>query len=178
MKPHSQVKRKIKSKSALTLPPNLVINILITYHSMLPEDRDFLFELELLGSYDLDHSGGIFTYVVDALMTFIQVKNTTNSPIVLLRHIRLGIVVEYAADGCYQVLYKSTDLAACSWRTSERYRASAINATAVDPNLEYILLNGVTVYGNDEVLYKFSAIVEEYNDVFTDIGATIDVPED
>ena len=178
-KPHSQIKRRVKSKSALTLPPNSVTNVPICYQGMLPDDRDFLFEPELPGTYNLGRNGGIFAHVVDASMTFIQARNATEAPIILPRHTRLGTVVEYAADGCYQVSYKSTNLAACGWRNSDPHKVSAMDATtAIDHNLEHILPNGVTVYGNDQAQSRIGAIVDEYNDVFIDTGVTIDIPED
>ena len=180
VKPHSQIKRKVKSKSAFTLPPNSVTNIPISYQGSLPDDRDFLFEPELPESYDLGRGGGIFAHIVDASMTFIQARNNTGAPIDLPRHTRLGTVVEYAVDGCYQVSYKSASLAACGWRNSKvaAMNATVMNATTIDRNLERVLPNGVTVYGSDEAQSRIGAIVEEFEDVFIDTGVTIDIPED
>lgn len=187
VKSHSQVKRVIKAKSALTLPPNTVTNIPVSYHGTLPDDRDYLFEPEL--SMYLGGEGGVFAHIVDSSMTFVQARNATGAPIALPRNTRLGTVVEYAVDGCYQVSYKLSDLAACGWRTSDRSEATAFTSTTpsdartddavtVDPNLEHVLPNGVTVYGDDEAFRAFSSVVTEYEDVFTDSGNTIDIPED
>ena len=200
VKPHSQIKRTVKSRSALTLAPHSVTNIPVSYHA-LPDDRDFLFEPEL--TKDLGQAGGVFAHVVDASMTFVRARNATGSPVLLPKHTRLGTVVEYAVDGCYQVSYKSADLAACGWRTSEQptipaaeasksasklaywslhsnidIAAASSPATVVDPALEHVLPNGVTVYGNEEAHRVLSSVVAEYGDVFTDSGATIDIPED
>ena len=182
-KPNAQVKRVVKAKSALTLPPNEVVDIPVSYKGALPDDRDYLFEPDI--PLNLGETGGVYAHVVDSAMTFVQARNTTASPVVLPKGTRLGTVVEYAVDGCYQVSYKSSGLAACGWR-SERSEA-AINmtsvtsadstATTIDPRLEHVLPNGVTVYGNDEALRSFSSIVADYQDVFEDSGSTIDLPE-
>ena len=112
-KSHSQTKRTVRANAAVVLPPNTVTNILVNYHGSLPDDRDFLFEPELPASYDLGHAGGVFAHIVDANLTLVQAKNATEAPVVLPKNIRLGTVVEYSVDGCYQVSCKSSGLAAC-----------------------------------------------------------------
>ena len=91
-----QVKRVIEAKSTLTLPPNSVMDVPVSYHGSLPEERDFLFEPEL--SLDLGREGGVFAHIVDSLMTFIQAKNATLSSVKIPRNARLGTVVKYAAN--------------------------------------------------------------------------------
>ena len=197
-KPHSQVKRTVKTRSALTLAPHSVTNIPVSYHA-LSDDRDFLFEPELTKA--LGQEGGVFAHVVAASMTFVRARNATGAPVTLPKRTRLGTVVEYAVDGCYQVSYKLANLATCGWRTSGKPISSTgeagksasklaywslhsdINtatspATVVDPTLEHVLPNGVTVYGNEEVYKVLSSVVAEYEDVFTDSGATINIPEE
>lgn len=46
----------------------------------------------------------------------------------------------------------------------------------IDPALEHVLLNGITVYGND--ISGIASLVDSYKDVFIDAGTTVDVPED
>ena len=49
----------------------------------------------------------------------------------------------------------------------------------VDPKLEYVLPNGVTIYDRDEeALTVLGTVVSEFEDVFTDTGSTIDIPEE
>ena len=76
-----------------------MINILINYYDILFDDRDFLFESELI--IFLDKDDGVFVYVIDCSLTFIQVKNIIKAFIILFRNIKLNIVIEYAADNCY-----------------------------------------------------------------------------
>ena len=52
-------------------------------------------------------------------------------------------------------------------------------ATGVDPRLEHVLPNGVTIYGRDEeAFHALSQVTLEFEDVFMDTGSTIDIPEE
>ena len=85
-----------------------MINISINYYDTLFDDRDFLFESELVISLDKDNE--IFAYIIDCSLTFVQAKNTIKTFIILLRNIKLNTMIKYVANDCYQVSYKSTSL--------------------------------------------------------------------
>ena len=61
----------IINKISITLISGLVINILISYYDTLPDNRDFLFKPELSKSYYLDYNGGIYTHIIDLLISFV-----------------------------------------------------------------------------------------------------------
>ena len=49
----------------------------------------------------------------------------------------------------------------------------------MNPKLEHILPNGVTIYGGSaEAIQVLKSVVAEYEDIFRDSGATIDIPEE
>ena len=186
VKPHAYIKRVVTNKDLVTLAPGSVMNVPVSYHGTLP-DRDFLFEPELPETCHLGHHGGIYAHIVDSTMAFVQAKNATAEPVSLPKHTRLGTIVEYAVDGCYQISYKSADLATCGWRTPERsekaysYTASSDEPSpaAIDPSLEHVLPNGVTIYGKDQEAFRvLSTVVTDFEDVFMDTGSTIDIPEE
>ena len=180
VKPHTQIKRVVTNKTLVTLAPGEIANVPVSYHGSLPVDRDFLFEPELTEA-NLGHEGGIYAHVVDATISYVQAKNATSESVTLPKHARLGTIVEYAVDGCYQVSYKWTDLATCGWRASA-YTASIdrpATDTTIDPNLEHLLPNGVTIYArNTEAARALSQVALEFEDVFIDTGNTIDIPEE
>ena len=76
-------------------------NISISYLNKLSKDRNFLFELELSKNYNLDLKDDIFTHVVNAIINFIQIKNTTNVSITLFRNVRLDTIMKYLANKYY-----------------------------------------------------------------------------
>ena len=100
----------MRTRFIITLPSNSVINISISYTNIFSENRDFLFELELPTSYNLDINNDIFIYTVDAIITFVQARNFKKTLIILSRRIRLDTVVKYSINGYYMILYKSTEL--------------------------------------------------------------------
>ena len=55
---------------------------------------------------------------------------------------------------------------------------TAAPTVPVDPQLEHRLDNGITVYGKLTVAQQLAAVTEKYQDVFTDQGATVDIPEE
>ena len=44
----------------------------------MPSNRDFLFEPKFAG--DLGFDGGVFAYIIDASLLFIQLRNSTEKP--------------------------------------------------------------------------------------------------
>lgn len=48
----------------------------------------------------------------------------------------------------------------------------------VDPQLEHRLASGITVYGKLTVAQQLASVTEKYQDIFTDQGATVDIPEE
>ena len=177
-KPYSQLQRVIKTHHACTVAPNTVMDIPIVYHGTIPEDRDYLFEPQ--SSYKLGHEGGVYAHIVDASMSFVKVKNATPCPVKLSKHARLGTIVEYNGHGCYMVSPDAESLATCGWRVSGQDPPSIISgsATRTDPLKEHPLLNGVTVYGDHDAATALADLVSDFKDMFTDLGKTVDVPEE
>ena len=83
-------------------------NILINYYNTLFDDRDFLFEFELIIFFD--KNDGVFAHIINCSLTFMQIKNIIEAFIMLFKNIKLNIVIKYAANDCYQVFYKLIDL--------------------------------------------------------------------
>jgi len=180
-KPHSQSRRVIKTHHAVTIAPNAVMDVPVVYHGTLPDDRDFLFEPQ--SCHNLGHEGGVYAHVVDSTMSFVKVKNSTPRPVKLSRHARLGTIVEYNGHGCYMVSPEAESLATCGWRVSDQSDSTSqssetqISPARTDPNKEHQLPNGVTVYGDDDSASALASLVANFEDVFTDAGKTVDIPE-
>ena len=50
-------------------------------------------------------------------------------------------------------------------------------AVAVDPLLEHVMPNGVTIYGKPDVAGQFAQLLDQHQDLFIDKGQTVDIPE-
>ena len=177
-KPHSKLWRVIKTHHACTVAPNSVTDIPIVYHGTIPDDRDYLFEPQ--ACHDLGYEGGVYAHIVDASISFVKVKNTTPCPVKLAKHARLGTIVEYHGHGCYIVSPEAESLATCGWRASRQGPSltTSVPVTRTDPSKEHSLPNGVTVYGDHKASTALTCLILDFEDVFTDLGKTIDVPEE
>ena len=71
IKLYFQIKRIIKIKFIITFSSRLIMNMLINYINTLFNDRDFLFESELLINYNLDFNDNIFTHIINTSIIFI-----------------------------------------------------------------------------------------------------------
>jgi hypothetical protein len=175
-KPHSQSRRVIKAHHAVTIAPNSIMDIPVVYHGNIPEDRDFLFEPQ--SCHKLGHDGGVYAHVVDSGMSYVKVKNSTPRPVKLPKHARLGTIVEYNGHGCYMVSPEAESLATCGWRISgQSHSEMPKNPARTDPSKEHQLSNGVTVYGDGNAAEALAKRVSSFEDVFTDAGRTVDIPE-
>ena len=167
--------------------------MLVSYYRSLSKDRDFLFEPDF--PIDLNFNRGLFIYIVNSSIAFIQVRNTTATPIKLPRNTRLRTIIEWDVDRYYQVSYKSVNLVLYRWRTprppkvlaqivitlktSEAIRNNApTNSTTIDSKLEYLLPNSIIIYGYNNTVRAIRSIVSEYKDIFIDPRSTIDILED
>lgn len=81
------------TRKRTTIPPRTNYAILIIgsrYHPLrLPNDRDFIFKpgaLDTLSPY---------AYIVDASLSYVFIRNNTDTPVVLRRNQALGKVTEY-----------------------------------------------------------------------------------
>ena len=201
--PH--LKRTVRVKFNTVIPSHSTIDIPVTYHGSLPNDRDFLFEPQCPN--DLGNDGGVYAHVVDSSLTFVQIRNATDRPITLSKRARLGSVEEYQQHGAYMITTAEAHLAAGGWRnkwkkgitTMAAAYAVAVNpnmakasatSTAggaadvhismknLDPKLEHVLHNGITVYGQYPVAMKIAAVADEFPEIWIDQGTTIDIPEE
>ena len=95
------LKRTVRTKGEVVVPAGATINVPVTYHGQLPDDRDFLFEPQC--RRHLGEDGGVFAHIVDASLSHVMVRNTTGLPVHLRSRDRLGTVAEYNQQACYSL---------------------------------------------------------------------------
>ena len=213
-----EIKRIIKARATISIPPKATINVPISFKGDLPGNRDFLFEPDCAANLDID--GGAFAHIVDTSIEFVQVYNDMDRQVTLPSRMRLGRMVEYAQDGAYlahpsasklaigntkdwskkwsignafahlgqAAVAMTAGLAAMSAMTPQPPEVASMantsgtatqpTSTKVDPNLEQVMHHGVTVYGNQHAAGKIMAVVDEFPEIWTDRGTTVDVPEE
>ena len=125
------IQRTIRAGTTVTVPPNSTTSIPVVYHGSLPKDRDFLFEPKYY--HDLGFEGGVYAHVVDASISFVQLRNATDHPARINRRTKLGNVIEYAQDGCYLASPEEAPLAAGGWlnrKPKQSWKSKIANAIA------------------------------------------------
>lgn len=86
----------------MTIQPHALMQVPIKIAGILPTGSDFSFQPEYTNNTsNLRQAGAIYAHVVDSNMSFVQVRNDSDEPVVIPRHARLGMVTELEEEGCY-----------------------------------------------------------------------------
>ena len=116
------LKRTVRSKADFSVPAGATVKVPVSFHGNLPEDRDFLFEPQC--PQPLGHEGGVFAHILDAAMDHVMVRNTSEQPVTLRKRSRLGTLVEYNQQGCYNLTPDAGFLATGGWKTTKQHQRS------------------------------------------------------
>ena len=95
------IKRIIQTKWAGVISTFTIIQIPVTYKSVIPDDRDFLFVPEC--QQNLGKRENIFAHVVDANMIYIQIYSVSSITVHYFNKTLFGSFVEYDQNGIYFV---------------------------------------------------------------------------
>ena len=68
---------------------------------------------------------------------------------------------------------KSTELASYPHTSME----DTFTMPFIDPKLEHTMTNGITVYGSHEVTFKIASVMNEFPEIWTDQGTTVNISE-
>lgn len=151
----------------------------------LPQDRDLIFEPDQLDALTLS------AHIVDHNLTRVMVHNDTDLPITLPRHLRLDKVLEYEAEGCFQIDPRNAPMAekppkkgrTKSW--IKRGFQGLLGMAAVFGTTtsfqgevnEITHSTGATIYGDATATQAISRVVEAYPNLWKDTG-NVNIPED
>lgn len=203
--PHS--KRTIRTKAAITIAPGTTLKVPVAYNGAIPEDRDFLFEPDCaqdfgptggvfahvvdhtismvqvynatvtpvrlprkarLGAlYEYEQDGAFLAAPTDAHLAVGNVKSWKGN-------LAKGIVLAAAA---FAGLVQKPTLHSAPVPTGPATVAES-TYTQIDPNLEHVMPNGITVYGTPEVASQIASVAEEFPEIWQDQGTTVNIPEE
>ena len=110
------INRVVRFRGSIFIPSMSTISVPVSYQDkILPDDRDFLFELRF--NRNLGFDGGVFAHIVDAGINFVQVRNATELPAKIEKRSQLSGLIEYTKQGAYLVDTAATPLAAGGFLT-------------------------------------------------------------
>lgn len=189
-----RIKRTIRSEANVTIPAHSCSTVPIKYRGSRLPDRDMLFnpnDIEKLGQ-----EGGVFSHIVDANFSVVQIRNTTSKPVSIARNEQLGTLTDYEEDGCYLASPEIRHLAAGSWTkrvlkigvaalaafqgitsTTSPGSKPATPTTAVpEIRQEHVTSSGITVYGTDAAAQAITSVAEAFPSLWQDDGSTVCLP--
>ena len=147
-------RRKLLASDENVVPPRSETMIPLAPVS-LPDDRDFLF-------YPTTQSNlTLYVHIVDHMTTKIIVSNTSDCPLRIPRHQKLGHIIDICYENCFLADAQATfDSAAFPPRAQPFFDLHAGIALAlIDTVMEIQLDNGVRVYGDRAAVREISELV-------------------
>lgn len=184
----------VVSKARYTIPAHSFITVPIEQVT-LPNDRELIFEPDQLDVLILS------AHIVDHNMSRVIVRNDTDLPVTLPRRVRLGQVLEYEAEGCFQIDPKHAIIAerppkrkgfsikqtlctllgmtaAFNACTATPASNSSSTASTASTACETIHTTGATIYGNTTDSQAIATVAESFPSLWQDTGNVVNIPKD
>jgi len=109
----ANLKRIVRARVKTIVSSHVFLEIPVKVKD-LSKDRDFIFEPEY--DQDMRTQGDLYAHIVNASLSFVQLRNDTDQPLTIQRHARLGSVTEYDEDECFLANPVDNHLAATGWK--------------------------------------------------------------
>lgn len=97
---NANVKRVVRSRDRIVILSHTLYEISIKLKKLF-NDRYFMFESDY--KQNLKIKDDVYAHIVNAQLFFIQVRNNINRSVVVQRHVRLDIIVEYDEEDCFLI---------------------------------------------------------------------------
>lgn len=127
----------------------------------LPDDREFLFHPTAQANLIL------YTHIVDHEISKILVKNTSDQSLCVLRHHKLGHLLDITYDNYFLInIQPAYDLAAVPLLSHSFSNLSAgPSLLPIDSSIEMVFDNKIKVYGDTDAVRQISELVAEYSSI-------------
>ena len=122
--------------------------------------------------FEYEHDGAYMANTADAHLAIGNVRSWK-------KNLAKGLMVAAAAFALLPAISVTRTLPMPEpLPTSQPLTNSTGSTTSIDPQLEHVLDNGITVYGTPEVASQIAAVAKEFPEIWEDQGATVDIPEE
>ena len=125
----SHVKKTIRTQKFFIVQFDELTHVSMIYRDDLSINRDFFFESQCFKHFE--HDNNVFVYIIDVLLFFVQIHNTTNSSIVLSRRVKLSIMMKYNQQKCYMISSKNFFKTICDWMSNRVIKSWKIKLTTI-----------------------------------------------
>ena len=166
------LKRKLLASDDNVIPPCSKSMIPLAPVS-LPDDRDFMFHPATQANLTR------YAHIIDHTTTKILVRNTSDRPLRIPRHQKLGHVVDIRYENCFLADTQATfNSAAFPPKAQPVFDLHAgVSLAPTDAAMETQLNNGVRVYGDEAAVRQISELVAQYPSIWESEGFVQIPPE-
>ena len=184
-----RVNKVIRNKRQISLSSQLIINVFIQLRDNieLSINRDYMFHFETF--FDLSSESGVFTHIVDANISIIQIRNVTHRTTIISRYAKLKRIMNYEKKECYLTFSKNAHLAIKPKKqvfkkffkltliglvtvamftdvdNSPSPASLAISEIASKPTtsvMKAVIFRGITIYGDKAIRVKLKAVIDRF----------------
>lgn len=82
--------------------------MLMIYYDTLFDNKNLLFEFQY--KQNLDYDEGIYVYIIDFKLLFMQLRNVINKSTRIIKKIRLNFIIKFNETKCFLIIFETTSL--------------------------------------------------------------------
>ena len=114
-KKSERVKRAVRSLAIIIILFHLCAAVLMKYKDeKLSHDRDFMFNFHDVDRFDVEKK--MFSHIMNVNFCFVQIRNTTDKSVFIIKSERLNILMKYKEKDCYLVGSEIRHLIVEDWK--------------------------------------------------------------
>ena len=150
-----RMQRKVQSLKRIIVPAHTITTMPIKLRSKqsLDNNKSYIFTPSYNGATEaLLNKGGIYNHLVDSNFSFVNVRNDSNTDVIIPRHTFIGYIESFQELECYPIDPESHDLAAYMDDGSsiqDNTETTPNSLTKIDNN-QYKTDLGITIYAETE----------------------------
>ena len=113
-------RRIIRSKVSFKISAKATVQMSMSYHDNLSNDRDFLFEFQCNQFLDLNEN--VFAHIVNASLDHVMMRNIIQHSVTLQKRVRLKTLIDYNQQRCYNLTSNVDFLVIDDWKITKQHQ--------------------------------------------------------
>lgn len=158
------VHRTIRAVSQVIISAGQIMTVFVKLRdAKLSKDCDYSFfskDSRLLGP-----KRGFFAHVIDADIKIVQVKNTFDRSFIISKNFGVEHLRDYSKEECFLAASKNCNLVISSTQKLDFEKGLKRETLNKSNELETVLPNEITIYGDREIVIKLVVITEKISQI-------------
>ena len=144
-------KRIIRFKINFKISIEIIVQMSISYHDNLSNDRDFFFEFQCNQFLDLNEN--VFVHIVDAFLNHVMIRNIIQHFVILQKRVRLITLIDYNQQKCYNLTSNIDFLIIDDWKITKQHQRTWKNKL----NMTIVAIIYVVFLTTNMISFSFSS---------------------